>query len=480
MTNINSLTKEDLIKDNKNMFKKYQENFTNYNVSNEIAKQLKKDLKKIENKYNDLEKVKNELENENKKWESKNKEWTAKDEEMTKYLNDNGFKGPKDLSIFIEKFKNHKCICNCPPIEENDKYKEKIMEIDILNFNRKRQLELQILNDKLRCNLDDNKKKYEKEIDIIKNQLLEKDNKIQNDFEKINDNIENNENIKIKELVNENINDNLEKDKNTNKLNITDLNKINTDEKISETFISTTINKNNKKDDQNNNKITKIEKKDKYINKNNNYRCTIVRFKDLNEKSKKSHIKAARETTHEIIHYYELYKDVIDDKKTIDDIVTYILKSKNQKDKAGNNRQNCKNKIKRCYDIYLQYGEDLKDLYFNLTAMSRIYGDNWNMWLEYLDNFINGNENDEKINTISINNLNNNDIKENINKKYNSNIINFKDVKKNLDKIDNNKKPCGNVNYKCSEYVTNRKYCQECIADGYYTDMSDSENEDDY
>lgn len=123
------------------------------------------------------------------------------------------------------------------------------------------------------------------------------------------------------------------------------------------------------------------------MNKENNFKCTIIKFKDL---TKNSHIKAAKETSHEILHYYELYLEIDKDKKTIDDIVNYTLKNKKINVNSATNRQTYRNRIKRCYEIYNKYDKKLDSLYFNITYMSKIYGDeNWKEWLKYLDNKIN-------------------------------------------------------------------------------------------
>lgn len=438
MESINNITIEKENKNNKDMSKLYKEYFTKYHFSNEIAKKLKTDLKNIEQKYDKIEKNEIELKNINVKLNDninklidEKKVWTDKDNYMTEFLNKNGFEKPDDLLDFISKNIKHKCICSCPPIEENEKYKELIMNVDILKLNEKERVRVEKENDDLRYNIDiglndhlniNNSTYVEKDIIIdgnIKKENILKTTDINESTSSIP--INNNE---IIELTNKNI----------------EL------ENIIKKYESQT--KNNK----DNNIKTKYNKKEDskpYLNKGNNFKCTIKRFEDL---TKKSHIKAAKETSTRIKYYHSLYLKTIDDGKSIDDIVLYILKNQKLKIDSPTNNTTCKNRIERCYYIYDLYGEKLDDLFFSITYMAKIYNDdNWKEWLNYLDNFINRQEyKNESYDENS--DINNND------------IINFKDIQKKINKnnnINDNILKC--VNDICDNYFEGyNKYCNTC------------------
>lgn len=134
------------------------------------------------------------------------------------------------------------------------------------------------------------------------------------------------------------------------------------------------------------------EIKKSYLNKDNNYRCTIIKYdKDNISISKNAAIK---ETFNEIFYYYELYKSINDEKENIDNIISYITYNRNLK--SISDRKIYKSKIERCYYIYNIYGNKLNNLYFNLSSMSRIYDDKWKDWLIYLDSFIYTDQYDDK------------------------------------------------------------------------------------
>lgn len=39
---------------------------------------------------------------------------------------------------------------------------------------------------------------------------------------------------------------------------------------------------------------------------------------------------------------------------------------------------------------------------------------------------------------------------------------------------------CKNSDYDCNNYVTDRTFCNKCMEDGYCTNMSDPESENDF
>lgn len=150
-----------------------------------------------------------------------------------------------------------------------------------------------------------------------------------------------------------------------------------------------------KKNNKENENVNKLDNKPKkpYINEDNMYKCYIYRHENLIDKH---HIKAAKETAHEMLHFYELYKglkDEKDSKKILNNLVIDILKTKKIKHESRTNVTRYKNKIIRCYDIYNEYGERLNNIYFNLNYMAKIDDNNFLIWLKHLDNFISNTEN---------------------------------------------------------------------------------------
>lgn len=146
---------------------------------------------------------------------------------------------------------------------------------------------------------------------------------------------------------------------------------------------------------------------DKYVqNKENNFRCNITLFQN----NKRHYNKNINKTIYDIREYYNTYVSIIDpefkkgDNINIAKIVDYIDKNileKGNKYKDNiiilengkikyteSNRRNFKNKIARSTYIYNMYGENLNDIYFSVSAMSRIYEENWNDWLDYLNDKI--------------------------------------------------------------------------------------------
>lgn len=405
--------------ENKDMFKKYKESLTNYYISNEILIKLKIDLVDIENKYNFIENQLNNLIDEKKKW-------TTKDEYMTTFLNENGFEKPKELEKFIIKYKNHKCLI----VEENDKYKEMVMKLDILKYGEKERLRVEKENENLRYDIDIGMKKRDKEINELKDKilLLEKYNK-----QDLNDNLNINNYIntenKIEKTIENSLNDinisSIQIDNN----NITILENVNINEDI---------------------KVKKT-KKGPYLNKDNSYMCPVIKYKEIENEKSEYKIKAAKETMSEIIHYHGLYKTLNKEGKNIDEIVQYIIENRKIDINSGTNKQTYRNKIIRSYNIYEKYNDELKKVYFSLTKMAKIYNkDNWDKWLKTLDNCIYDKENDDNI--------------EIENEKKSDDIINFNDVTKVLNKDIIKNIEC--INKYCQDNSDNaNKFCNDCQKD---------------
>lgn len=101
-----------------------------------------------------------------------------------------------------------------------------------------------------------------------------------------------------------------------------------------------------------------------------------------------------------------------------------------------------KNKLKRISEIYNIFGKKLININIKSSFIASLNKEQFELFINIL--------------------------KKEINIKYQNKNV-------GVDSQDN-KKPCKNVNYNCIKYVTNRVYCQECIADGYYTDMSETDD----
>lgn len=360
---------EELHRDNQDMFKKYKDSLTKYHISNEIAIKLKLDLVNIENKYNFIEKQFNNLVEEKQKW-------TAKDEYMTSFLHENDFTKPDELLKFIKEYKNHKCLCSCKPVKEltkkdlinNPVYKEQVMFVDILKYGEKERLRVENENDNLRYDIDIGMKKKDKEIYQLKDRilLLEKEmencnKQVLNDNLNINNNVymekdiivnnnnhkeeyktsednSSNENVIVNEIVSSDNNDFIKlKEENIELKNIIKLeNEIKESKDIK---IKDLENKVQNYEEKNVKPLNdeKVKIKTPYLNKDNNFRCPIIKYKEINSESKR---KAAKETINDIIFYHDIYQTLTKEGKKIDEIVNYIIEHREINKKSGTNKKN--------------------------------------------------------------------------------------------------------------------------------------------
>jgi chromosome segregation ATPase len=158
-------------------------------------------------------------------------------------------------------------------------------------------------------------------------------------------------------------------------------------------------------------KIDNFEKKKKnYQNKENNFRCNVTLFKD----NKKDYNKNINKIIYEIREYYDIYVFIIDPEFKngnidIDKVRNYVKENLLKKGKkyenniriekeegkyknTGSNKRNHTNRIGRSVILYNKYGERLNNIYFSLSRMERIYEENWDYWLDYLENFMNNNK----------------------------------------------------------------------------------------
>lgn len=250
-------------------------------------------------------------------------------------LNKNGFNNIDDLSKFIEKYKNHKCLM--------------LNEIkDYINI--------------------------KKEIDNITKIFIQQQNVIL-DYQ-IKGKIDETE-----EFINENI---LLNNKLNNLEYLTKIKEIeNIENKIKSINIDNIIVFENDKEDKN-----KVQS-NKYVQtQENNYFCPIYKNqkpKDIIEDM------VYRETFINIKYNFEIYDNIKKNTnpKKFDDIITYYLNNKGMKVSSASNRQYYRNLIKRSWELYDKYEIRLSDLNFNLTSMSRINEDKWKYWLKYIDRIIN-------------------------------------------------------------------------------------------
>lgn len=277
---------------------------------------------------------------------------------MTTFLHENGFEKPEELTNFITKYKIHKCICNCPPIEDNEKYKEQVMFVDILRVNEKERLRVEKENDDLRYDIDIGMKKRDKENNDLKNKILLLEKELENYNKQVlkdNLNIDNvymekeiivNNNINSKEDITSNnksssanviINEIVSSDNNDSiklKEEIIELKKVikleNEIKESKDIKINELENKVQDYESQNMKllKYNNVKKKIPYLNKDNKFRCPVIKYKDINSKSKR---KVAKETMNELIHYHGVYKTLKEEGKQVDEIVEYIMKNRDIK-----------------------------------------------------------------------------------------------------------------------------------------------------
>jgi hypothetical protein len=146
---------EEKQKDCENMFSKYQEYYTKYNVSAELIKQLKGDIMALENQIIDLKSKTNTLE---------------KDEYLISFLNENGFNTLEELYDFIKEKKN--CVCNYKNNIYNSNKKQINTSVNIVNEGPSKELRKSFILFKFRSLV--NKVIEYKKQDINKNILIKR------------------------------------------------------------------------------------------------------------------------------------------------------------------------------------------------------------------------------------------------------------------------------------------------------------------
>lgn len=382
----------------------------------EIDKKLKIDLKNIENKYLELENINKKLNDNLNVLTNEKTIWINKDKYMTEFLNRNGFIDPDELESFIIEYKSHNCLCSCPAIEDNEKYKEQVMNVDILKFNEKERLRVEKENEGLRYDIDIGMKKRDRDIENLNNKLLLIDKKVKLEkSNKYNENLFNNyikeindecyyiENVEIEDNI---VNVNFEKPNkvvinNTdhyinleNNLeisnNIKDDNKIeniNEEENEIDDISQTSDNTKNIND----NKIIKKQKIKKEIIIYEDFSfdgCPLISInnKDDMEIDWKQHVSTE---IYRIIKdnkdlYEKIKKDKNIDKKTLKSAIDYILEKRDMKD-IGSNRKHIRYSILRSYTLFKLYSNDLKYINFSLNKIIRLNKQEWEMFLKHID-----------------------------------------------------------------------------------------------
>lgn len=390
---------EEMYKDNKDMFKKYKDSLTKYHISNEISKKLKIDLVNIENKYKFIESQLNNLIIEKE-------EWTAKDEDMTAFLHENNFRKPEELREFINKHRNHKCLCNCKPVKEltkedlidNPVYKEYLMFMDIFKFNEKE-------NDKLRWeNIDQynkilllekgskdniNVKETDEYIKLLNefNSLKTKQKDIEEDYIKIQNNennidVESNDKfIKLKEDYNNLIEKENKQDNKDEKDDIIDELK-NTIEELNEKL--------NNKDKEiplitPSSSTKKKEKCSQVVNKNKYSKNVNIFIYDNANNKWQEHI--ANDTVRDIDNIIELKRLIDTENSTLNKVEKWT--KENTKNSCRTKKFYIKKNIERSIEIYNIHKDKLKYVNFSLNNLSRLSEKEYKLWKEDLNDVIN-------------------------------------------------------------------------------------------
>lgn len=360
-----------------------------------------------------------------------------KDEKDDKILIESwGFNNLNEITEFINKYKNHNCMEDGDRIQyeivrgNNDKnlYKIKNMEKEIILLK-----EEIIKKDDAITNLTNKYFKLKKNKDYMNNFL--KDNKF-NSFESLKEFIDKYNKLDIKKEVNkqsgttDNIVDNIKQDiQNENIVNGIVL-KVDSEDNIKEKVLETDIKNldentqaqstsNNDSHNVNNleNKIHDDRENNKNIKYREDYNIPIIIYDKTDDKI----IKKVSEEFGNILKYnYIINEDILkeNNENIINNIANYINKNEVKlNDYVGKSKYRIKNKIIRCHFLYNKYKEKIFRIKFSLSKISDISNKNWKGWLEYLDKIINSIDFDDKINNI--------DNKENI-KDKNKDIIDIK------------------------------------------------------
>lgn len=422
--------------------------------------------------------------------------------ELIELFNKYEFEKKEDLFSFLKKY-HHVCVYT-----ENTKNNEKVIneiKYDIEKDPKYIELQnkLKDLN-KYNNDIDTLKKKHLDELEDIREKTRKETIKDIQDEKQMkiegNDNIINNykqELLKLKNELKENdiktqesikkLNNEIKiKDEKENKL-------INENKKLEDKIKSyENVNKNKKSENKKSSK-NQVDVKDVEFSLTAKYeakfpKCKISYYKNLDKESE-SKKKAARSTIHNIIHYYELYRIIEKESniinKTKDEIETsvavFILKNKGLNYKSSSNVSNYKYIMNRSLYLYEKYNEKLSRYDFNVHQLGRMSKDNWKIWKEYIDYFININtpskgfviEND-------LNNCNNCDtiLSENEGNRIDGKCIIDNSENTNIENVDNeictfdgcdNYKPDNQI-YCRYHYMLNQDNIED---DDYITDADD-------
>lgn len=385
----------------------------------------------------------------------------------------NYIKYKKEFHDFLNNKNNDKEIkIESINIKESNEYK------DLEKINEKNNIRISELEEKLSkldSNIEDNdlfkQIKMQNNILLQNNKTLNAENE---DFKKRLDILENN-NINISDIkedsidINLKINEALERQKKSlsqeyeNKYS---KNVLSLSESIK--TLEQTIKDLNERNDKLQEELQKIKsnkiKKDKKLtdNKSNNkdklYNSIFI-FDKLNEDWQK-YISCF--TYKDILKMLKLDMFINNDKKINKEDYKEVYEWLNiyeLDEKKIKSNYNIKRKIKRCKIIYNKHHDDLKYIKFNINMLSYMKNNEFNDFLDILD---------DKIKQRKLPNNDLEDISDNI-LDINTEIIeNIKDSKTNT-------KKCGNYGHGCNSYVINRTYCQECMDDGYFTTDNESD-----
>lgn len=140
---------------------------------------------------------------------------------------------------------------------------------------------------------------------------------------------------------------------------------------------------NNKDKKINQIKPKKIKNNKKENNYDNNYGCQIIVFEKDNKLSKK--------TFSNIKYYYELFIRFKENNKSdleiLNECATCLLQNNSSKI-TKSNMEMWRNKVRKCCELYLEFGEELEMVHFSLSKIIYVTGDNWIKWKILLKNKI--------------------------------------------------------------------------------------------
>lgn len=373
---------EELYQDNKMLVEKYKEFFTKYYMSNEIARQFKKDIIELEDENIKLKKENGLLKQELNLFKKNDTEHIENDLNIN-YIEVKKMMLGDEYDSINENLKNNKTnfVNN---IKESSEYKELLNKLNIIEKEKKDITEdyIKIQNKSIDIDNDDKFKSLKDDYDKLYYERENNKDEINNyldDIKTMNDTIKELED-KLKNIPNE--------EEIENKYKI-----IYEDKMKQKNKINKTIKENNKSDT-----FPITEKNDKIANLLKRFPITV--YRDINDNEIKDMV--ASECSYIVKYQYEISNKTNNQNEiSINDIVDYIII---QEKLTHQEKNRLLNKYERCYYLHKTYYDKLNIFKFDLSHISVMTKEEWKLWLVELHKLIKNEYPDDVSDNIIVNN----------------------------------------------------------------------------